>query len=146
MPSAWWAYVTRTAGTEATQKDIAEATGIEQSSISRWKLGKNTPHADAVVHFARSYQASPVAALIAAGYLSPDEVEGVVEIAATPISQLTTSEVVGQLRDLFNELQRRVPTVGDIVGDVVDKTENWPKGFRDGVRKQPPPVSGRENS
>jgi helix-turn-helix protein len=37
----------------AAQKAIATATGIDQSSISRWQRGTNTPSAEAVVAFAR---------------------------------------------------------------------------------------------
>ena len=67
--SDWWRYVgTVTAG--AAQKDIAAATGIDQSSISRWQRGTNTPRAEAVVALARAYGRSPVEALVAAGYLS----------------------------------------------------------------------------
>ena len=74
----WWRYVVVVTGA-ATQKDIASATGIDQSSISRWQRGANTPRAEAVVAFARAYARSPVEALVAAGYLSSDEI-GVVEL------------------------------------------------------------------
>jgi transcriptional regulator with XRE-family HTH domain len=48
----WWRYVMTVTG-NAAQKDIATATGIDQSSISRWQRGTNTPSAEAVVAFAR---------------------------------------------------------------------------------------------
>ena len=68
MSTDWAAYMRRvTAG--ATQVQIAEQTGIEQTSISRWLLGKNRPRAELVIQFARAYNHSPVEALIAAGYL-----------------------------------------------------------------------------
>lgn len=35
----WWQYVLTVTG-GAAQKDIAEATGIDQSSISRWQRGR----------------------------------------------------------------------------------------------------------
>ena len=69
----WWRYVETVTG-EATQKDIAAATGIDQSSISRWQRGASTPRAEAVVAFARAYKRSPVEALVAAGYLSSSEI------------------------------------------------------------------------
>ena len=74
----WWRYVVTVTG-NATQKDIAAATGIDQSSISRWQRGTNTPRAEAVVALARAYRRSPVEALVAADYLSSDEL-GVVEL------------------------------------------------------------------
>ena len=58
-PTTWWRYVMTVTG-NATQKDIAAATGIDQSSISRWQRGANTPRAEAVVTFARAYGRSPV--------------------------------------------------------------------------------------
>lgn len=68
MSTDWPSYMRRvTAG--ATQVQIAEQTGIEQTSISRWMLGKNRPRAELVIQFARAYHRSPVEALIAAGYL-----------------------------------------------------------------------------
>jgi transcriptional regulator with XRE-family HTH domain len=69
----WWRYVVTVTG-EATQKDIAAATGIDQSSISRWQRGASTPRAEAVVALARAYKRSPVEALVAAGYLSSSEI------------------------------------------------------------------------
>jgi transcriptional regulator with XRE-family HTH domain len=145
MPADWWAYVTRTAGMEATQKDIAERAEMEQSSLSRWKLGKNPPDAENVVRFARAYGKPPVGALIAAGYLEPHEADQVVEIDAKPISKLSISELVAQLRELFAELQRRIPMIGDIINDVTDDSEDWAEGFSEGDCEQPPPVRGRKH-
>jgi len=101
----------------STQKDIATATGIDQSSISRWRHGANTPRAEAVVTFARVYGRSPVEALVAAGYLSSGEL-GVVE--------LTT--LTGDLSDvsvdsLLSELRRRV-----LVANPTD-AQSWPPGW-----------------
>ncbi len=39
--STWWQYVLTVTG-NAAQRDIAEATGIDQSSISRWQRGGTT--------------------------------------------------------------------------------------------------------
>jgi transcriptional regulator with XRE-family HTH domain len=136
MPEDWWDYVSRIAGPDAAQKDIAEHTGIEQSTLSRWKLHKNPPNADAVVRFARSYGQSPIAALIAARYLDVDEANNVVEIVTAPASELSTSELVGQIRDLFGELRRRIPEIGA----VVDKAQDWPESFFEGASEQSAPV------
>jgi transcriptional regulator with XRE-family HTH domain len=140
MPENWWDYVTRIAGPDAAQKDIAEHTGIEQSTLSRWKLHKNPPNADAVVRFARSYGESPIAALIAAGYLDISEANSVAEIVAAP-TRLSVGQLVGQIRDLFNELQRRVPEVSAIV----DKAQDWPESFFEGSGHEAPPVGRSEN-
>jgi transcriptional regulator with XRE-family HTH domain len=136
MSEDWWDYVARIAGPDATQKDISTRTGIEQSSISRWKLQRNTPNADTVIRFARCYDESPISALIAAGYLRWDELDGDVEIVTTPMSSVGTGEIVRKIRELFGELQRRVPEVGAIV----DESQDWPESFFEGVSKKPPPV------
>ena len=97
----WWRYVSTVTG-NASQKDIAAATGIDQSSISRWQRATNTPRAEAVVTFARAYGRSPVEALVAAGYLSSEE-RGVVELTTL------TGDLTGiSIDSLLSELRRRV--------------------------------------
>ena len=135
MPESWWDYVTRVAGPDATQKDIAERSGIEQSSISRWKLHKNTPNADAVVRFARAYGDSPIAALIAARYLQADEVAGIIEIGAG-LSDIPTRELLG-------ELLRRIPP-GIARGSEDDS--QWPEGFFEGSPNEAPSIRRRQDS
>ena len=100
-PTPWWRYVLTVAG-NAAQKDIAAATGIDQSSISRWQRATITPRAEAVVTFARAYGRSPVEALVAAGYLSSDEL-GVVELTT-----LTGDLTAISIDSLLSELRRRV--------------------------------------
>lgn len=84
------------------QKAIATATGIDQSSISRWLRGTNTPSAEAVVAFARVYGRSPVEALVAADYLSSTEL-GVAELTT-----LTGDLTMVSIDSLLSELRRRV--------------------------------------
>jgi transcriptional regulator with XRE-family HTH domain len=97
----WWQYVVTVTG-NATQKDIAATTGIDQSSISRWQRGTNTPHAKAAIALARVYSRSPVEALVAAGYLSSSEL-GVVELT-TLTGDLTRASIDA----LLSEIRRRV--------------------------------------
>jgi transcriptional regulator with XRE-family HTH domain len=113
----WWRYVVTVTG-EATQKDIASATGIDQSSISRWQRGTSTPRAEAVVAFARAYERSPVEALVAAGYLSSSEIG---------VAGLTT--LTGDLRGasvdmLLGELRRRI-----LVAPASEQAQPWPQGW-----------------
>lgn len=112
----WWRYVVTVTG-NAVQKDIAAATGIDQSSISRWQRATNTPRAEAVVALARAYGRSPVEALVAAGYLSSDEV-GVVELTT-----LTGDLTKMSIDSLLSEVRRRV-RAGN-----ADDTEAWPRGW-----------------
>jgi len=113
---SWWQYVVTVTG-NAAQKDIAAATGIDQSSISRWQRGTNTPRAEAVVALARAYGRSPVEALVAAGYLASDEL-GVVELTT-----LTGDLRGASIDSLLSELRRRV-----LAGSPQD-AQPWPTGW-----------------
>lgn len=112
--STWWQYVLTVTG-GASQKDIAETTGIDQSSISRWQRGTTTPRAEAVVALARAYGHSPVEALVAAGYLERDEL-GVVELTT-----LTGDLSRVSVDSLLSELRRRVLGSQD--------SQSWPAGW-----------------
>ena len=112
----WWQYVVTVTG-NAAQKDVADASGIDQSSISRWQRGVITPRAEAVVALARAYGRSPVEALVAAGYLSSDEV-GVVELTT-----LTGDLTAVSIDSLLNELRRRV------LGANSGESHAWPAGW-----------------
>lgn len=54
---------------------IAERTGIPESTISRWLSEKAEPRPRQVVTVTRAYGANPIEGLIAAGYLTEDEIE-----------------------------------------------------------------------
>ena len=113
---SWWSYVVTITG-NATQKDIAAASGIDQSSISRWQRGTNTPRAEAVVAIARAYGRSPVEALIAAGYVDRDEL-GVVELGT-----LTGDLTRASTDSLLSELRRRVVAANPA------EAQTWPTGW-----------------
>ncbi len=113
----------------AAQKDIAAATGIDQSSISRWQRGTHTPRAEAVVGFARVYGRSPVEALVAAGYLSSSEL-GVVELTTL------TGDLTGvSIDSLLSELRRRV------LAAAPNNAQAWPPGWS----ADDPGMSGYQN-
>lgn len=75
----WWDYVQRVTRGEMRQIDIADAIGVNQGTVSRWKNG-HAPSADAVIDFARTFQVSPLEALYEAGVLRKDELGKVVEL------------------------------------------------------------------
>src|ERR1700688_2926599 len=114
--ATWWRYVMTVSG-NAAQKDIAAATGIDQSSISRWQRGTNTPRADAVVTLARVYGRSPVEALVAAGYLSSSEL-GVVELTT-----LTGDLSRASIDLLLSEIRRRA------LASNPEDAQSWPPGW-----------------
>jgi transcriptional regulator with XRE-family HTH domain len=114
--ATWWRYVMTVTG-NAAQKDIAAATGIDQSSISRWQRGTNTPRAEAVIALARVYGRSPVEALVGAGYLSSNE-PGVVELTT-----LTGDLTGASIDSLLSEVRRRVLAANP------EEAESWPPGW-----------------
>jgi transcriptional regulator with XRE-family HTH domain len=124
----WWRYVVTVTG-GATQKDIAALTGIDQSSISRWQRGTNTPRAEAVVALARAYSRSPVEALVAAGYLTAYEL-GVVELTT-----LTGDLTGASIDSLLSEVRRRVLVANP-------DADRWPTGWS----ADDPAVSGCQNA
>jgi transcriptional regulator with XRE-family HTH domain len=117
VSASWWRYVMTVSG-NATQKGIAAATGIDQSSISRWQSGTTKPRAEAVVTFARSYGRSPVEALVAADFLSSGEV-GVVELTT-----LTGDLTGASIDSLLSEIRRRV-----LAADPAGTHQPWPAGW-----------------
>lgn len=102
MSGTWWEYVQRITR-RAQQKEIAGATGLEQSSISRWARGKNTS-AEAAVTFARAYNQPPIEALIAAGYLKTDDVGGIVKVESS-IRDLPTEQLLEELQSRYKDLR-----------------------------------------
>lgn len=84
----------------ATQIQIAARIGIGRLSVCNWLRGKTRPKAETVIMVARVYQRSPVEALVAAGYLDPDETDVPVEV------RTSLRTVSGQ--DLAAEIARRL--------------------------------------
>ena len=112
MTETWAEYVKRvTAG--LSQKDIAAATGIEQTGISRWLRGQGTPRAESVVAFARALGRLPLEALVVAGYIEEGDVDGVIEVVPPP-SDMSTRELLGEIERLTAELIRRIPATEEV--------------------------------
>jgi transcriptional regulator with XRE-family HTH domain len=103
--NAWLTYLaalTDPAAPAIRQTDIAKAAGVDNGTVSRWVSGKNHPKAEQVIRVARAYNVSPLGALVAAGYLQQDEIEGEVTVPrALGLSEFTELE-------LAQEMLRRV--------------------------------------
>lgn len=95
----WPEYLRRITG-GATQGQIAERIGIGRLSVCNWLHGKTRPKAETVIVVARVYQRSPIEALLAAGYLRPDETDLPIRL------QTSLSKVSGD--DLAAEVSRRL--------------------------------------
>ncbi|AEK07864.1 transcriptional repressor [Mycobacterium phage Yoshi] len=92
----WWTYLKTVADTE-DGRTIAEAAGVSPPQVSRWKTGANRPDADKLVRFARHFRNPPVAALVAAGYLTSDEAAEIIEINRD-VESLTDEELIAELQ------------------------------------------------
>lgn len=77
MSREWIAYLERTAP-GATQKALAEAAGVDQSTVSRWRRGQGEPAPETAIRLARKIGAEPLGALVAAGHLTPAEARAIV--------------------------------------------------------------------
>lgn len=96
----WSEYVRRiTRG--YTQAQIADRAGVAESNVGRWLRGqRGRPLPDSVLALAKAFDRPPVEALIAAGWVTAEDVT---MPARTPLS-------VYSLSDLLDEVRRR--TVG----------------------------------
>ncbi len=97
MSETWAQYVRRaTHGT--TQVQLALVTGVAQTAIGRWLRGETeAPRAESVVSFARAIGKPPVEALVAAGYLTPNEAAQRIEVTH-PLGDYSTSDLLEELR------------------------------------------------
>jgi hypothetical protein len=99
LSTEWARWLIAIAGREARQVDISERTGIDQSTVSRWLAHGHLPGAVTAVTVARAYRVDPVEALIAAAYLTREDVE----LPSVDARQIPT-------RILLDEIARRTDT------------------------------------
>jgi transcriptional regulator with XRE-family HTH domain len=95
MTEQWWPYLQRISG-NASQKDIAEAAGVDPGSVSRWKLGRVAASPESAINVARYYGRSPIEALTICGFLRSEECLQAVELAP-PLSAVTDDALLGEL-------------------------------------------------
>jgi len=74
------------------------------SGVSRWLTGvTGQPKAQMVISFARGLNQRPIEALVAAGYLEPEEVKGAVEVMRSP-SDMSNDELLTELADRLSRV------------------------------------------
>lgn len=106
---SWTEYVERIlAG--VTRQEACRQAGISEPTLSRWirpTQGK-MPAAKNVISFARAFHQSPVKALIAAGFLSPEDLpEGSVIEIYQARAELSDDELIAELRSRLAERPQR---------------------------------------
>jgi transcriptional regulator with XRE-family HTH domain len=93
----WPAFVSALAGRDTGQR-IAERTGIAASNISRWLSGQVIPQPSHATAFARAYDVHPLTALVAAGYVTEDELDTLLEPPRLlTVREFTSSELAEEL-------------------------------------------------
>lgn len=102
---AWPEYVVR-CSRNAAQKDIAYAVGVNQSTIGRWLAG-GTPEVKHVVAFAKAYGRKPVEAFLAAGFLTPADISGPIQIGIS-IDDVPDEALIEGLASRLADLRGRI--------------------------------------
>lgn len=105
----WSKFIDATSG-GAYNNAIAEGIGVDPATVGRWRTGTVDPKPRQVVAYARAFDQSPVAALIAAGYLTAGEVD--LPVSAPRAYTLDDFSAL----ELATELVRRLREEGDVGG------------------------------
>lgn len=96
--TSWYGYV-QSVAPDAPQKTLAAVSGVDGSTISRWKSGL-APKPESVAAFARAYGRPVLEAFIAAGFLTA------VEAQERPVARPHLVDISS--RELLNEIERRM--------------------------------------
>lgn len=87
-------------------RDFEAKTGIDGSTLSRWKRGDTGGglRVDKVAAFARGYGVPVLEAFVDAGFISPDEA-GVAPAGKPDLATITNAELVDLIRDRLQEAE-----------------------------------------
>lgn len=110
----WTRYLRATAHPD-NDTVIAGKVGVSSSTIGRWRSGDIDPKPRQVVAFARAYGKSPLAALVAAGYLSEEDLEGDLTLRlASDLDEVSTLQLVDELRTRIEVMNDYAGWIGSI--------------------------------
>ncbi len=96
MTETWPEYLRRISAGQ-TQGQMAETIGVGRLSVCNWLHGKNRPKAETVIAVARVYGRPPIEALVAAAYVSADEVRLPIDVRASP-RVMSAEELAAEVR------------------------------------------------
>jgi hypothetical protein len=99
------------------------------------------PGTYAIVENALEWRSGSIAAILAGG--EPTEIA---RPSPQPRSEhwladVPTGELIGEIRELFTELRRRIPEVDA----VVNEPQDWSQSYREGLRGESPPMRRRQD-
>lgn len=96
---AWAQFVKRHRNGE-TNADVSRKVGADASTVGRWIKGQTAATPQQAINFARAYGLHPVEALVAAGILSPSDVEGKVTIeTSATLEAFSTRALISEVSD-----------------------------------------------
>jgi len=76
---------------------IAEKTGVTPATVGRWRKGTAAPRPSQAVAYARAYKLSPFSALIAAGFLTEEEIGLPVTIPNSTLEDFSLGELAMEI-------------------------------------------------
>lgn len=102
---------------------IAPKVGVDKATVGRWRTGAVDPKPRQVVAYARAYGLNPISALIAAGFLSAQELDIEVSIPITTLADYSVTELAEELASRLRQganggsIAALFPTTTDIGND-----------------------------
>jgi len=118
--TAWSRYIDDTCG-EDSNATIAVKLGVARSTIGRWRTGAFDPSPQQVVEYARAYRRSPAEALIAAGYLTTEDLDMAITVPTLTVADFSALA-------LAQELTRRLK-LDTTASDLFPFTQDLGKGL-----------------
>lgn len=108
--TAWWEWVSAgLAEREWTEYRLAKTTGIAKGVIALWRTKGSEPEIGSVRQVAEAFDVSAIDAMIAAGYLAPDELPESMSVLEA-IRRDRSLDAAG--RDALVSVYRAVVTTG----------------------------------
>ena len=128
---AWAAFVRKgLAGRD--NADVAGRADVSVSQLGRWARGVGGHvKADKAIGLARALGLPPKEALVAAGYLTRDEADAVIEVSELSADELPDEELIHQLTVRLAQRPKSSPYVSDITR-MLTVADDSTKGMEDG--------------
>lgn len=94
--NSWSRYIAATCNGDLNSV-IAEKVHVDPATIGRWRTGSFAPKPRQVVEYARAYGLSPISSLVAAGYVTAEELNIVVSVPTVSLADFSSSDIVAEL-------------------------------------------------
>lgn len=102
---SWYDYV-KAVVPDVPKKEIAAASGVDSSTVSRWSSGL-APKPEDVAAFTRAYKRPVLEAFVAAGFLTEEEA-GVQPVARLDLSKVEVRRLLREVQERYEALEQAV--------------------------------------